>query len=147
AVFMRQLKRVILAARQSLAQQALALLALCACLLTPAAARAEYQIEGDVTQLRLEATQTPIDELFSALSAAYGVKISAAVLPDQPVTGGYTGSLQRVIGQLLERYDYVLAVSPDRIEISFLGVRGGQGTLVQVAQDSKLRPVISRAEK
>jgi hypothetical protein len=120
-------------------------LALCACLLAPAAARAEYQIEGDVTQLRLEVTQAPIEEVFSALSAIYGVKISATVLPDQPVTGVYSGSLQRVVGQLLERYDYVLAVSPEKIEISFLGVRGGQGALVQVAQTGRgLRPLANR---
>ena len=120
-------------------------LALGACLLVPSAARAEFQIEGDVTQLRLEATQTPIEEVFSALSAVYGVKISAAVLPDQPVTGIYTGSLQRVVGQLLERYDYVLAVSADKIEISFLGVRGGQGTLVHVAQGGRMsRPLADR---
>lgn len=137
--FMRKSKRVISAACQALA--------LCACLLAPVAARAEYQIEGDVTQLRLEVTQTPIAEVFSALSAIYGVQINATVLPDQQATGVYTGSLQRVVGQLLERYDYVLSVSSDKIEISFLGVRGGQGALVQVAQGSKLRPFVRRVEK
>ena len=136
---MRKSKRVISAACQALS--------LCACLLAPVAARAEYQIEGDVTQLRLEVTQTPIAEVFSALSAIYGVQINATVLPDQQVTGVYTGSLQRVVGQLLERYDYVLSVSSDKIEISFLGVRGGQGALVQVAQGSKLRPFVRRVEK
>jgi hypothetical protein len=126
---MRQSKRGISAACQALI--------LCACLLAPAAARAEFQIEGDVTQLRLEASQTPIGELFSALSAVYGVQISATVLPDLRVTGIYTGSLQRVVAQLLERYDYVLAVSPEKIQVSFLGVRGGQGALVQVAQGGR----------
>ena len=136
---MRQSVRVLSTACQALA--------LCACLLAPVAARAEFQIEGDVTQLRLEATQTPIQELFSALSAVYGVQINATVLPNQRVTGVYSGSLQRIVGQLLERYDYVLSISPDKIEISFLGVRGGQGALVQVAQGSKLRPLTSRVEK
>jgi len=114
-------------------------LALCGCLLAPAVAHAEFQIEGSVSELRLEATQTSIAEIFSALSAIYGVTISATVLPDQPVTGVYSGSLQRVVAQLLDRYDYVLTVSPEKIEISFLGVRGGQGALVQVAQTAKPR--------
>jgi len=58
-------------------------LVLCGCLLAPAVAHAEFQIEGSVAELRVEATQTPIEELFSALSAIYGVTISATVLPDQ----------------------------------------------------------------
>jgi hypothetical protein len=124
----------------SAACRALRLLVLCGCLLAPAAAHAEFQIEGSVAELRVEATQTPIEEIFSALNAIYGVTIAATVLPDQSVTGIYTGSLQRVVAQLLDRYDYVLTVSPDRIEISFLGVRGGQGAGVQVAQSAKPRP-------
>jgi hypothetical protein len=113
-------------------------LAVCAALvIAPATARAELQIEGDVSALRIEAEQTPIAEVFASLSAVYGVEITAAVLPDQPVTGVYAGSLQRVIGQLLERYDYVLSVSPERIDIAFLGVRAGQGALVYVAEGGK----------
>lgn len=119
-----------------------------ACLLAPGAARAEYQIEGGVEDLRVEATQTPIEEIFSALSAIYGVSIQASVLPDQPVTGVYTGPLQRIVAQLLERYDYVLAVSPEKIEITFLGARGGQGALVQVAQSSRVsRAGVTRTPK
>lgn len=117
-------------------------------LLAPTAARAEYQIEGGAEDLRVEATQTPIEEIFSALSAIYGVSIQASVLPDQPVTGVYTGPLQRVVAQLLERYDYVLAVSPEKIEITFLGARGGQGALVQVAQTSRVsRAGLTRTPK
>jgi len=113
----------------------------------PTAARAEYQIEGGVEDLRVEATQTPIEEIFSALSAIYGVSIQASVLPDQPVTGVYTGPLQRIVAQLLERYDYVLAVSPEKIEITFLGARGGRG-MVQVAQSSRVsRAGLTRTPK
>jgi hypothetical protein len=123
-------------------------LALCGCLLAPVAAPAEFQIEGSVDDLRVEAAQTPIEEIFSALSAVYGVTIAATVLPDQPVSGVYTGSLQRVVAQLLNRYDYVLAVSPEKIEISFLGLRGGQGALVRVAQTGRgLRAPLTRTQK
>ncbi len=111
-------------------------------LLAPIAAHAEFQIEGSVSELRIEAAQTSIEEIFSALSAVYGVTISATVLPDQQVSGVYTGSLQRVVAQLLDRYDYVLAVSPEKIEITFLGVRNGQGALIQVAQSAKPRPPV-----
>jgi hypothetical protein len=136
------------ARRRGLRAAPLLALSLMLCLLAPAVAHAEYQIEGGVEDLRVEATQTPVEEIFSALSAIYGVSIQASLLPDQPVTGIYTGPLQRVVAQLLERYDYVLAVSPEKIEITFLGVRGGQGALVQVAQSSRVnRAGVTRTPK
>lgn len=115
-----------------------AALALCALVLASGAARAEFQIEGEVTALRIEATAAPIEEIFSAITAIYGVTISAAALPEQPVTGVYSGSLQRVIASMLDRYDYVLSVSPDAIEISYLQARG-QGT-VRIAQGAGRAP-------
>jgi hypothetical protein len=111
----------------------------CACLvLVPATARAEFQIEGGVTDVRLEATQAPMEEVFSALSAVYGVEITATSVPDQTVTGIYSGPLQRVISQLLGRYDFVLSVSPEKIDIAFLGVRAG-GAQLKVAQGGRFR--------
>ena len=58
------------------------------------------------------------------------------------------GARECVVAQLLERYDYVLAVSPEKIEITFLGVRGGQGSLVQVVQSSRVsRAGVTRTPK
>lgn len=122
------------------------MIALCACLVLAPAAHAEFSIEGEVTALRVEAADTPIEEIFSALTAVYGVTINAAALPEKPVTGVYTGSLQRVIAGMLDRYDYVLSVTPEAIEISYLQSRG-QGT-VRVAQQGRAapRPGITRVE-
>jgi hypothetical protein len=117
-------------------------LAACACfLLWCAAARAEFSIEGGVSALRVEATQTPIEDIFSAIGAIYGVTITASALPEQPVTGVYSGPLQRVIAGMLDRYDYVLSVSPDTIDIVFLGVRSGQGATVRVAERAGRPPL------
>jgi len=123
------------------------LLTLCACLFAPAAAHAEFQIEGDVSDLRVVATQAQVEEIFSALTAIYGVTISAAMLPDQPVTGVYSGSLPRIVAQLLDRYDHVISVSPDRIEVAFIKARSGQGTLAQAAQSGKPRATVPRVPK
>jgi hypothetical protein len=114
--------------------------------LAPATARAEFQIEGSVTDVRLEVTQTPMEEVFSALSAVYGIEISATAVPDQIVNGVYTGSLQRVVSQLLGRYDFVLSVSPDKIDIAFLGVRSG-GAPLKVAQGGRFRTPASAEAK
>jgi hypothetical protein len=67
-------------------------------------------------------------------------------LPDQTITGVYTGSLQRVVSQLLGRYDFVLSVSPEKIDISFLGARAGNGAVLKVAI-GKLRPIASSEPK
>jgi len=126
-------------------------LAACACLLLwCAAARAEFSIEGGVSALRVEATQTPIEEIFSAISAIYGVNVTASALPEQPITGIYSGPLERVIAGMLDRYDYVLSVSPDAIDIVFLGMRSGQGARVRVAEQAGkqgLRASVGRKPK
>ena len=120
---------------------------LSACLLAPAAARAEFQIEGSASDLRVVATQAQVEEIFAALSAIYGVTIRATMLPDQPVTGAYSGSLPRIVAQLLDRYDHVISVSPDNIEVAFIKERSGQGTLAQVAQRAKPRSAPNRAPR
>ena len=103
-----------------------------------------------MSALRVEAAQTPIEEIFSAIGAIYGVNVTASALPEQPITGIYTGPLERVIAAMLNRYDYVLSVSPDAIDIVFLGVRSGQGARVRVAgpaDNRGLRPPVGREPK
>lgn len=122
--------------------------ALCACVvLASVTARAEFSIEGDVGSLRVEADRTPIEEIFTAITAIYGVSINAEKLPEQPVTGVYNGPLQRVIASMLDRYDYVLSVTPEAIEISYLQSRG-QGTVRVAHQGGKppRRQGITRVE-
>jgi len=110
-------------------------------------ARAEFSIEGDVAALRVEADQTPIEEIFTAITAIYGVTISAEKLPDRPVSGTYTGSLQRVIAGMLDRYDYVLSVTPEAIGISYLEPRGqGAVRLAQRVAPKGPRPGITRVD-
>jgi len=124
------------------------LLAFGACLaLAPAAAHAEYQIEGDVSDLRVVATQAQVEEIFAALTAIYGVAITATMLPDQPVTGVFSGPLPRIVAQLLDRYDHVISVSPDTIAVTFIKARSGQGALVQVARGGKPRSTVTRVPK
>ena len=120
--------------------------ALCALIAASTPARAEFQIEGGPENVRLEASQASMEEVFSALSAVYGIEITAAAVPDQTVTGIYAGALPRVISQLLGRYDFVLSVSPEKIDIAFLGARAGNGAALKVA-GGKLRPVASREAK
>jgi hypothetical protein len=122
----------------------------CACLLhCSSAARAEFSIEGGVSALRVEATQAPIEEIFSAIRAIYGVNVTASALPEEPITGIYSGPLERVIAGMLNRYDYVLSVSPDAIDIVFLGARSGQVARVRVAGSGNrgLRPPVGREPK
>jgi hypothetical protein len=122
------------------------LAALCALIAAPTLARAEFQIEGGLANVRLEATQASMEEVFSALGAVYGVEITATTLPDQTITGVYSGSLQRVVSQLLGRYDFVLSVSPEKIDIAFLGARAGNGAALKLAI-GKLRPIASSEPK
>jgi hypothetical protein len=86
--------------------------------------RAEVLVEGSVVSARVQASEAPMSEVLAALKTAFGVRYRASVGLARPITGSFSGPLERVIADLLNGYDYVLKTSPDAIEIAVVG-RGG----------------------
>jgi hypothetical protein len=86
----------------------------------PAQSSAKIEIEGQSDALRLTAEDASIDEVLAALSAKCNLTYSSEPELDRIVVGSYSGTLQQVVGRILEGYDYVVNVSVERIELKIL---------------------------
>jgi hypothetical protein len=102
-------------------------IALAAALLCGAApsARAEVRIEGDAASVHVTTSHDAISDVLSAFAAPFKVRYSTAVALDAPVDASYSGSIRRVIAEVLDGYNYVIKSDQGSIEIVVLGKRGG----------------------
>lgn len=71
-------------------------------------ADAGFNITGQGSNLRVEATNARIDDLLTALRDKYGLIYHNDAAFEQPITGNYSGSLDQVVKQIMRRYDYAI---------------------------------------
>ena len=96
-----------------------AVLAACAWA-APLPVRAELSIAGAPAAIRLEANGASLEEILLALQAGFNLRYRTLAALDGPVSGTYRGSLARVAAQLLDRYDFIMRVSAQNVDISVL---------------------------
>ncbi len=101
-----------------------------ACLLTlmfacvSGAVCAEVHVSGDVNAIRIEASQSKISEILSALRQEYNVKYQSSIALDEAVTGIYSGSLKQVLPRILDGYTYVIKKTETSTEVLVNGRQG-----------------------
>jgi len=110
-----------------------------------APAGAEVLVEGSVGSARVQASKVPVAEVLTALGTAFGVRYRAVVALDRPVTGSFSGPLQRIVADLLDGYDYVLKTSPDTIEIVVVGKQGSNASFSAIPAAPGWRSSIGNA--
>jgi hypothetical protein len=93
-------------------------------LLFQGGAWAETKVEGTAEALRIETSDTPIQEVLASLRDAFKFEYRTSVPLDQPISGAYQGSLQRVLSRILDGYDFILKKSSGKIELIILGRKG-----------------------
>jgi hypothetical protein len=98
---------------------AAAVLAACAWA-APLPVLAELSIAGAPAAIRLEAEDASLEEILLALQAGFNLRYRTLATLDGPVSGSYRGPLARVVAQLLERYDFIMKVSAQTVDISVL---------------------------
>ncbi len=104
-----------------LAERLAAATVLAACTFgAPLPARAELSIAGAPAAIRLEAEGASLEEILLALQTSFNLRYRTLAALDGPVSGTYRGPLARVAAQLLERYDFVMKVSAQNVDISVL---------------------------
>jgi hypothetical protein len=86
----------------------------------PARTSAKIEVDGQLDALRLMTEDASIGEVLAALSAKFNLTYSSEPELDRTVAGTYSGTLQHVMGRILEGYDYVINVSVERIELKVL---------------------------
>lgn len=89
-------------------------------LVAPLPARAELSLAGAPAAIRLEAEDASLEEILLALQASFNLRYRTLAALDGPVSGSYRGPLAQVAAQLLERYDFVMKVSAQNVDISVL---------------------------
>lgn len=93
-------------------------------LLCAGACRAEVRIEGDEASLRVVTNQATLAEVLSALKAKFRLHYGMAIDSSRQINGTVSGSLHRVVAQLLNGHDFVMRRGTDGVEIVQLAPRG-----------------------
>jgi hypothetical protein len=86
-------------------------------LLHPYCAGAETNVTGRSDAIRLELHDAPIEEVFAALSASFGLRYRSSAALNHRLTGIYEGSLRRVVARVLEGYNFIVKTSAGSVEV------------------------------
>ena len=87
----------------------------------PKTAHAETRITGEPRELSLEAYDTTLQEVLTALSSSFGLQYRTSTDLNRNISGTYKGSLREVITQLLGGYDFFVHNSRNLVEIVVVG--------------------------
>lgn len=80
-------------------------------------ASAGFNIAGDGNNVRVQATDARINDVLTALHDKYGLIYHNDVALDQTITGNYAGSLDRVVKQIMQRYDHAIKTRDGVVEL------------------------------
>jgi hypothetical protein len=87
-------------------------------------ASADVRVQGDVAAVQIEAKQSQISEVLSALGPALNVRYRTAISLDGAIDGTFKGPLRDVLSRVLDGFNYFVKAERDRIEVIVLGKRG-----------------------
>jgi hypothetical protein len=93
-------------------------------LLMQADAWAETKVEGTAEALRVETANSSIEEVLASLRDTLQFEYRTSIQLDQPISGSYRGSLQRVLSRVLDGYDFILKNSSEKTDLLVLGRHG-----------------------
>lgn len=92
-------------------------------------ARAEVLVSRMPDGIKVEISDASVDEVLAALSAKFALRYRSGARLDRRVTGTHRGSLSRVIGRVLDGYDFVMKTVGDGVEVTVYG-EGAPGKFV-----------------
>jgi hypothetical protein len=78
---------------------------------------AELLIEGDPHAIHLEARGVPLRQLLDTMQAKFNLHYRSDDALNSPVTGTFDGQLRRLVGRLLEDYDFVMKMTPEGLDV------------------------------
>jgi hypothetical protein len=87
--------------------------------------RAEVLVQGQAGAVRVEAHDATVAEILAALGERFALRYRG--IPESgSVTATFEGPLRRVVGRVLERYNYVIEPRADGLEVVVLGAASSQ---------------------
>jgi hypothetical protein len=81
-------------------------------------------VQGNPAAVQLDARQSTIIEVLSALSAAFNISYRSSIALDEALNGTYAGSLGHVISRVLDGYNYVVKRDNAKLDVTIFGKRG-----------------------
>src|SRR5262249_39422903 len=88
------------------------------------AARAEVHVDGNAAAVRVTTSQDSIGSVLTALGPPFNIQYRSAIDLDAAANPTYAGTIERVIANLLDGFNYIVKRNADRTEIIILGRRG-----------------------
>jgi hypothetical protein len=78
---------------------------------------AHTEIQGQIDQVRLRVENSSVKEILEALAQKFQLAYKMPVGDDRSLQGLYSGSLQEVLGRVLDGYGYVIEISNGRLSV------------------------------
>jgi hypothetical protein len=100
-----------------------------ALVLAPTSVLAEMQVRGSPEAVRIEARDTPVEEILAALSRAFGMHYQLLAKLDKRVSGTYAGPLPRVLSRILDGYNFILKTDNGSIAVTVVGTPNAAATV------------------
>src|SRR5260221_3373820 len=89
--------------------------------IAPTSVLAEMQVRGSPQAVRIEARDTPVEEILAALGRAFGMHYELLAKVDKRVSGTYVGPLPRVLTRILDGYNFILKTDNGTIAVTVVG--------------------------
>jgi hypothetical protein len=97
--------------------------------IAPTPVLAEMQVRGSPEAVRIEARDTPVEEILAALSRAFGMHYDLSAKLDKRVSGTYVGPLPRVLTRILDGYNFILKSDNGNIVVTVVGTPDAAGAV------------------
>jgi hypothetical protein len=114
--------------------------------LRPASDASLLHVEGSPAAVHLEARQTTLGQVLSALITNYDMSYSASIPLDRVLDGTYTGSLRRVVSRILQGYNFAIEQENTKLTVVIFD-KGGEQAIAAPRQHpvSEHRARLARA--
>jgi hypothetical protein len=89
---------------------------------------AEMQVRGSPEAVRIEARDTPVEEILAALSRSFGIHYQLLAHLDKRVSGTFVGPLPRVLTRILVGYNFILKTDNGSIALTVVGTPNATAT-------------------
>src|SRR5262249_7929419 len=119
-----------LPSRRFLDWRARAAAALAVVIVTASTVHAEVRVNGEAGAVQVDATQSNVAEVLSALETAHGLRVNTSTALDRTVSGTFTGSLAQILSRMLKGYNYFIRHQATGIEVTVIGLQGDRAAAV-----------------
>jgi hypothetical protein len=92
--------------------------------MTTTPALAEMRVRGTPEAVRIEARDSSVAEILSALSHTFNMHYQSSANLDKRLSGTYAGPLSRVLARVLDGYNFIVKTDNGNIAVTVLGPPG-----------------------